>query len=158
MATPLELSQRLRTAVELELAELIRIDDAHAAVKTGAAWSPKEELGHLIDSAANNHDRIVRAALDGQFNGQGYAQDDWVRLHAYQELPWTELTGLWSAFNRLIATVVARIPADRMAAECRIGEGAPHTLEYVIDDYILHMQHHLDHILGRPSVRRYPRA
>jgi hypothetical protein len=40
-----------------------------------------------------------------------------------------------------------RIPEDRLKAECRIGDGPAVTLEFVIDDYIRHMQHHLDHIL-----------
>ena len=36
------------------------------------SWSPRQELGHLIDSAANNHIRFVRAATEPEFSGPGY--------------------------------------------------------------------------------------
>jgi hypothetical protein len=53
---------------------------------------------------------------------------------------------------------VKRIPEERLAASCVISEGAPVTLRFIIEDYILHMQHHLDHILGREKITQYPGA
>jgi hypothetical protein len=32
------------------------------------------------------------------------------------------------------------------------------TLEFLIEDYVLHMQHHLDHILERNVITEYPGA
>src|SRR5215475_173991 len=63
------------------------------------AWSPKEELGHLLDSAANNHQRIVRAHLEDKPAMPGYDGDAWVKLHAYQNRDWLELIGLWQQLN-----------------------------------------------------------
>jgi hypothetical protein len=111
------------------------------------AWSRKQELGHLIDSAANNHQRIVRAALEGEFRGPGYDQNGWVALHDYAARPWAELIGFWEACNRLLAGVVARVPEDRWTAPCTIGDGAPMTLSALVEDYVRHLRHHLDHIL-----------
>ena len=149
---------RLSQMVEREHAALLVLSDAAIVGRQQAGgWSSKEELGHLIDSAANNHQRFVRAALENEYCGPGYAQDEWVRLNGYAELPWTELVEFWRRYNLLLAHLVARIPEERSGTMCTVGEGAPVTLEYLIDDYILHMQHHLDHILGRAVVTQYPR-
>ena len=130
--------------------------DASATDGRPGTWSRKAELGHLIDSAANNHNRFVRAALDGEFRGPGYAQNDWVRLHGYAETPWPWLVDFWERYNRLLVRVIENIPEDRLNAMCVIGDNPPATLGFVIEDYVLHMQHHLDHILGREKVTAYP--
>lgn len=123
-----------------------------------ASWSPKEELGHLIDSAANNHMRFVRAALAQVYEGPGYAQNAWVDIHGYQEMPWDTLIHFWQQYNLLLASVIDRIPRDNFETPCTIGAGAAVPLGFVIEDYILHMQHHLDHILGREAITPYPSA
>ncbi|MBI5086402.1 MAG: DinB family protein, partial [Acidobacteria bacterium] len=148
----------LKQTVEREHAALLLLNDAASAVRqpTGG-WSPKEELGHLIDSAANNHQRFVRTALGSEYSGPGYAQNEWVRLHGYAVLPWTELVEFWRRYNLLLAHLVARIPEEKSGTLCTVAEGAAVTLEFLIDDYILHMQHHLDHLLGRAVVTQYPR-
>jgi hypothetical protein len=58
---------------------------------TPSTWSPKEELGHLLDSAANNHQRIVRAQFEDKLAMPGYEQNRWVAVHAYQRRDWKEL-------------------------------------------------------------------
>lgn len=66
---------------------------------TTESWSAKEELGHLIDSAANNHQRIVRAQLEDNLALPGYDGDRWVELHGYQNREWNDLIALWRAGN-----------------------------------------------------------
>jgi hypothetical protein len=155
-----QLAGALREAVATEYPELAALTDSETSTKpTGKdGWTQKEELGHLIDSASNNHLRFVRAALDGAMSGPGYAQDGWVALHGYNELPWMTLVDFWQRYNLLLVQVTNRIPDERLDAECRIGVSAPVTLRFVIEDYILHMRHHLDHILRRETVRPYPSA
>jgi hypothetical protein len=154
---PQDLSACLKQTIERELPNLRALTDERASVERAPGkWSPKEELGHLIDSAANNHMRFVRAALDGEFRGPGYAQDDWVRLHGYREMPWESIVTLWFQYNTLLAGLVERIPGDRLHARCFINADPAVTLGFVIEDYVLHMQHHLDQLLGRGSVRQYP--
>ena len=115
-------------------------------------------MGHLIDSAANNHVRFVRAVLELEFRGPGYEQDGWVSLHSYHEMPWPEIIDFWQRYNHFLAGLVGRIPEDRLAARCVVGDSAPVTLKFLIEDYTLHMQHHLDHILAREKITAYPGA
>lgn len=152
-----ELARRLAETIERELSELRSRTDADASVERGPGkWSAKEELGHLIDSASNNHIRFAVGAIEGKYRGPSYAQEEWVRLHGYAEMPWETIVELWFAYNRLLAGLVERIPEERLSADCFIGAKGPLTLEFVIDDYIVHMQHHIDLLLRRQVVTEYP--
>jgi hypothetical protein len=153
------LSVRLRQVVALEDPLLNAIADSAADVSPRAgAWSKKQELGHLIDSATNNRVRFIKAALEGKLDGPSYDARGWVDMGGYADMSWSDLAGLWKALNLALAAVLDRIPEGRLQAECRIGDGPSVTLEFVIDDYILHMQHHLDRILSRERVTAYPSA
>jgi hypothetical protein len=122
-------------------------------------WSPREILGHLIDSASNNHQRFVRAADQDDLVFPGYDQDRWVERQGYQEAPWPELVSLWALYNRHLARVIARLPAAvRMREHTRhnldqrafraVPAGQPATLQYFLLDYVEHLRHHLKQILG----------
>jgi len=154
---PRELALLLRQTIDRELPELRALTDEAALSTTPrpGAWSRKEELGHLIDSAANNHIRFVVASLNGEFQGVGYAQNSWVDAHGYRDLEWPEIVELWYRFNSLLAHLVERIPDERMSNKCVIGVDV-FSLGFVVEDYVLHMQHHLDHVLSRPFVTPYP--
>jgi hypothetical protein len=112
-------------------------------------WSSKQELGHLADSAINNRVRFIKAALEGKFTGPSYDGPGWVKLGSYASTPWPDVIDLWKSLNRSLAAVLDAIPAERFTAPCRIGNSGPVTLEFLIDDYLVHMQHHLDHIFSR---------
>jgi DinB superfamily len=154
-----DLAATLQTTVDRATEELRRITDIEAGNKPGPdVWSKKEELGHLIDSAANNHVRFVSAAIEPEFRGYGYQQDEWVKLHGYGEMPWPEIVDFWRRYNRFLADLVVRIPEGRLQTRCVVGDSAPVTLEFLIQDYVLHMQHHLDQILERETITQYPGA
>jgi hypothetical protein len=106
-------------------------------------WSPKQVIGHLIDSAANNHQRFVRAQEGDSYTGPGYTQDHWVAVQGYQDSSWEELIALWRVYNRHLARVIARIPDARRGTTCTIGTDAPMTLGFVASDYVRHLRHHL---------------
>ena len=150
----------LEQTIEREYPILCAMTEEQAVVHPAGAesWSPKQELGHLIDSAANNHIRFVRAAIEPEYRGPGYAQNDWVDLHGYQEMPWQSIVDFWFQYNQFLARLIARIPESSMKTLCFIGSGAPVTLAFVIEDYVLHMQHHVDHMLGRERITAYPSA
>jgi hypothetical protein len=155
------LPKLLQQTIEREAPHLRALAEARSEIRPAGenSWSPKEELGHLIDSAANNHIRFVRAALEGAYRGPGYAQNDWVRIHAYQNTPWSSIVSMWEQYNYLLVKVLANIPENNLAADCFIGSAdAPETLEFIIEDYVLHMRHHIDHLLGRQQVTQYPSA
>jgi hypothetical protein len=120
------------------------------------AWSKKEELGHLIDSAINNYARVVRVQHEQDPQLPGYAQDTWVERQGYQDREWKELISLWSGLNAHMLHVVRRIPATALARQCTIGGSQPMTLGFVIEDYVDHMVHHLQHI--GIAVNEYRRA
>ena len=117
--------------------------------KSPANWSKKEVLGHLLDSAANNHIRFVRAQLmEKEFVGLGYEQDFFVKLNHYQERSAGELIELWAVYNRHIAHVIKHVDASKLDIICKIGDSEPVTLLFVIEDYIEHIKHHLKQIIG----------
>jgi uncharacterized damage-inducible protein DinB len=111
-----------------------------------AQWSAKEELGHLLDSAANNHQRIVRTQLEDKPAMPGYDGDLWVDLHAYQRRDWRELIEAWRALNRQLLAAADAVPDSAWSRTCTIGDSEPLTLQFVFEDYLQHMIHHLTHI------------
>jgi hypothetical protein len=108
-------------------------------------WSKKEILGHLIDSAANNHQRFMRLQLSPEISLPGYDQDNWVRLNRYQQEQWAEIVALWSAYNRHLATVVESLDDAALGNVWHSPDGDV-TLEFIAIDYVRHLKHHLSQI------------
>ncbi len=109
-------------------------------------WSPKQELGHLLDSGANNHQRIVRAQLEDNPAMPGYEQNRWVALHAYQNRDWRELIEIWRALNLQLLAAAEAVPDSAWPRTLSVAGSAPLTLQFVFEDYVAHMVHHLQHI------------
>lgn len=109
-------------------------------------WSRKQLMGHLIDSASNNHQRFVRAALAGELDFPRYDQNGNVRVQSPDKAPWSLLVDLWAAYNRYLAHVIAHLPVESLNAVCRIGDGEPVTLRFLAEDYLAHLKHHLQQI------------
>ena len=111
-------------------------------------WSKKEILGHLIDSAANNHQRFVRAASQGSLDFPGYEQEKMVAIQNPNLASWELLVELWSAYNRYLAYIIGQLPASAAEVSCIIAEHPSVTLLWLAGDYVRHMKHHLNQILG----------
>jgi hypothetical protein len=153
------IEQELRQVVESATSRLLALSDAAAATpRAEGKWSPKQVLGHLIDSASNNHQRFVRAQFTADLVFPGYQQDEWVAVQGYQAAPWPELVGLWMHFNLHLARVIEAIPAAaRAAPRARhnlhelawqpVPQDQPTTLEYFLRDYVGHLRHHLEQVL-----------
>lgn len=110
-------------------------------------WSKKEMLGHLIDSAANNHHRFVRAGYNAAADFPPYSQNEWVRIQKYDEAEWTDLTLLWSAYNLHLCRIIESLHEKAFSSPCNIGKEEPVSLEFVIKDYLRHLRHHMAVIL-----------
>jgi hypothetical protein len=145
MAT--DVAADLLSVVEAASESLRRIDDQEASLRSGPGqWSKKEILGHLIDSAVNNHHRFVRAQQVEELTFPHYEQEHWVSSQGYAERPWLELVDLWRLYNRHLAHVISLIPEERLAVICVIGPGEPVSLGYLVEDYVVHLRHHLQQL------------
>lgn len=112
-------------------------------------WTLLEVMGHLIDSAANNHQRFIRAQESRELVFPKYDQNSWVEKNDYGNADWTEIVDLWRLYNNQLARVIARIPADQLSTACTIEPYEPCTLEFLITDYLSHLKHHLRKIEER---------
>ncbi len=134
----------LRDAIDAALPKLRAISDAAAAEpRAPGKWSRKEIIGHLIDSASNNHQRFVRAQQTASLSFPPYEQNHWVASQRYNERAWSDLIALWHAYNAHLSHVIAQIPDGRLAATCVIESSKPVTLEFLVTDYVVHLRHHL---------------
>ena len=112
-------------------------------------WTKKEVIGHLIDSASNNHQRFVRGQTRDRPDLPAYEQEGWVRVQNYQAERWSDLIDLWRAYNVHLVHVAECMSEESRRAVCRVGDGPEVTLEWLFVDYVDHLEHHLRKMLGR---------
>lgn len=149
--------EELRQAVDDATPKLLALGAKSAVRSAPGKWSPREIIGHLIDSASNNHQRFVRGQLQDDLVFAGYAQDDWVRIGQYADAPWEELVTLWRTFNLQLARVMEGTPQEmrrRPRDRHTLGEigvplppGEVACLDHIMSDYVVHLNHHLAQIL-----------
>ena len=109
-------------------------------------WSKKEILGHLIDSATNNHQRFIRAQYE-EVPTIFYDQNKWNELSHYNEKNSEQLVRFWTVYNQHLLHIIQNIPEESLSRQCNSGDGTPMTLEWLIDDYVKHLEHHLHQIV-----------
>jgi hypothetical protein len=142
-----ELSEKLARTVQSAEEALRQVSESESCkpiLKGG--WSRKQVIGHLIDSASNNHQRFVRASLQGSLDFPGYDQDGCVQVQDVQSAPWPLLITLWTNYNLYLAHVIAHLPVPKLESPCRIGDHQPVTLMFLAEDYLRHLKHHLGQI------------
>jgi hypothetical protein len=145
---PLEIAKQFRGGLNAIHSSLLAVPEALADVPwRQGGWTRKEIVGHLLDSAANNRQRFVRGAIDGEYAGPKYAQEAWVAAHGYASQSWDILLGWWKAEHEILAAVVDCVPEGRLEARCVVGDDAPVTLRFLIEDYVSHQRWHLSQIV-----------
>ena len=103
-------------------------------------WSKKEILGHLIDSATNNLTRFIT----GQFQDNPtvlYDQVSWCTANYYQKADLGHMIALWECLNRQLLFICNQLTPEILSRKVN-----GNTLEFLINDYISHFEHHLRQI------------
>ncbi len=151
----------LRAAIDEGVALFSGAAEERTARRPAGKWSAREVIGHLIDSACNNHRRFIINQGDGnRLLIDGYEQNEWVARNRYAETNAADLVSMWATYNRHIARVLEAIP-DEVLHRGRgpladfsfpyVGRpltGPSATLGYLADDYVAHLRHHLQQIRG----------
>ncbi len=112
-------------------------------------WSKKEVLGHLIDSGHNNLRRFISAQYEVSPPKIFYDQDFWVKVNDYQHRPAADVIELWRLVNEQICSVLTTMPQGNYGKTADVGklESKQLTLQFLAEDYISHMKHHLNQII-----------
>ena len=140
-------ADKLLAAIDPWKDRLLSLDEATVRHKPSPErWSIAEVIGHLVDSACNNHQRFVRAQECNALTFPAYNQNTWVPAGNYQEFDWASLVQLWYSYNQLIAHVMRNIASSALETECTIAPFEPCTLQFLVEDYVVHLEHHLNKI------------
>jgi hypothetical protein len=145
--TPAQVSAQLHAAIDDAMQLFAGVDETRTARRPEPGkWCAREVLGHLIDSACNNHRRFVLGQGSDLKKIDGYRQDDWVGRQHYDRVPWRDLVALWSSYNRHLAHVIGCAPAATLGHSLESPAGPPVTLGFLMEDYVTHLRHHLDQL------------
>jgi hypothetical protein len=150
--------ERMQALCDEIPALLLTIDEAAFSHKPAPGkWSKKEIIGHLIDSAANNHHRFVR----GQFDDVPritYDQDAWNAHNYYQQMDGRHVITFWEHYNRHLLEIIRHIPEHLLSRRVETGgesffvgdapPGPAPTIAFLIEDYVAHMEYHLRQIVN----------
>lgn len=122
-------------------------EEEFSLIPAPGKWSKKQIIGHLIDSATNNHHRFVRAQFDDKPKIL-YDQELWNQHSYYQDMSQEHIISFWEKYNRHIVELMKRLPAEMFEKECTMSDGRGYTIEWVFEDYVRHLEHHLRQIFG----------
>ncbi len=124
-----DIAGTLRKILEETTGKFLAISEYDSNLRPSVdKWSRKEILGHMIDSAGNNHQRFVRGQLSPEIKLGGYEQSRWVAAQGYKNEKWSDLVQLWNAYNLHLAHVIEQIPDSSLGCRCFIGDNEPVTL------------------------------
>jgi len=150
---PNQLAQEFRAQLNALHATLLALPPELACTPwRSGGWTRKQIVGHLLDSAANNRQRFVRAATDGHFAGPNYAQDAWVAAHGYAGQSWETLLRWWNVEHEILVAAVDNIPEERLDASCIVGDDAPVSLRFLIEDYLRHQRWHFAQLASNSAA------
>ena len=123
-------------------------DDEFNYKQTPDKWSKKQILGHLIDSATNNHQRFIRSQFE-YVPIISYDQNKWNVFNYYQQIKVGQLIIFWASYNLQLVALYKLIPSANLKNECNTGEQNNVTIEWLFNDYVSHLEHHLQQILEK---------
>ena len=144
---PVELANRLSEMVAEALFWLEQTSGQRASVaQAEGKWCAKEVVGHLIDSAVNNLQRIVRLDtvldIEPEVQSQNYEQDEWVRAQHYADKEWVQVLELWRVLNEHLAWTLRHVARGHLGRICVFPDGHV-TMGFLMEDYVAHTAYHL---------------
>jgi hypothetical protein len=142
--------EELKQLIEAYSTKISAIPEAEFSAKPlPHKWSRKEVLGHLIDSAQNNLRRFICSQYEQTPPKIVYDQDFWVKANGYQEVEKEEVIQMWKQINLRIAAVLGKMPKENFSRTADTGKTKMelHSLEFLAEDYVKHMKHHLNQII-----------
>lgn len=138
-----------RELVDLFYDLMVNVPEDTAGIRLSEdKWSLKEIIGHLIDSASNNHQRFVRLQFDDLLNFPPYDGEQWVRKQKYCGMSWSRLILLWHNYNCILLDIIANMDSSSFANVWVKGEDVIKLDELVVD-YYRHLRVHLQHFENR---------
>ena len=145
---PAAIAADLHAALAEGLALFAGVDEALSRERaTPEGWCAREVVGHLIDSACNNHRRWIVGQTPGLAKFDGYEQNDWVSRQQYADESWADVVALWAAYNRHLRHVISRTPSVNLLLSATAPDGSePITIGFLMHDYVGHIRHHLKQV------------
>jgi hypothetical protein len=151
-----ELAEHLATLTESASALGSRLSEQEwREPYASGKWTRIQVLGHLVDSAAHNHQRFARALHEESIAAPGYDGDAQVRVQHYADAPVPVLAETWRAYNQLLSFVLMQIPANQEQTPCCIGQFESITLRELAFDYVAHLEHHVRQMLKGHDTLQY---
>ena len=108
----------------------------------------KQLIGHLIDSASNNQQRMVRSQYNPELIFPDYTQsnDLWIAIQNYQESDWTNLVSFWKCYNLHIIQIIENVDVPKLDNTWADFEGNVVTLQEMLNGYLEHLKLHMSEI------------
>ena len=156
-----EVIDGINEVMNREIPLLLSLSEEQVSVKRNSQnLTVKMLVGHLIDSASNNHQRIVRLQYAprcghsmpntemGMLIFPDYTQDNnlWIDLQDYQHEDWQQLVMLLKLYNQHICHVISSVDQTKLNNYWIDYEGCRVTLDAMIRGYINHLNLHFGHI------------
>lgn len=137
--------EELRQLVSIYFVQLQQLDPKEWYYQSQPGkWTKKEILGHLIDSAANNHQRFVRSQYTKDLTFI-YDQNIWVAKQNYKNADTGILINLWYNYNIHLIFIISSMKTEALNNIILIKDEKV-TIDWVIKDYMRHLKHHLNQI------------
>lgn len=123
-----------------------------AAPRPGGKWSKLQLLGHLCDSAVINLLRFIKVQYEPQpLRLALYDQNEWMAAQQHGSATQEEVLALWVSLNQAILRVISGLTSDQLRLVFLKESGETVTLQWLIEDYLEHMKHHLGQIFPDDS-------
>ena len=106
-------------------------------------WTLSEMVGHLIDSASNNHQRFIRLQLDTNLTFPAYEAEAWKGVSKAGMYDYQELIDFWKHYNLFLLHLISQIEEKSLSNYWQHGS-EKETLQFLVEDYFRHIQWHVD--------------